>query len=301
MRVVEIQFAPWDKVYYFDPLDFVLRDGDKVIVKTELGVELGEVVGFAEIDEKEFAKGKNKEVEPTVKKETESEEETVGEAIIKPIIRKATSHDLEKEVGLSEKKKALDYLRSAKEKLNLPMKFIDVHFAFDGSRATFAFIADGRVDFRDLVKDLTRHFGRTVRLQQIGIRDEAKIMGDYGHCGKKLCCKSHLKELASITSDMAEIQQCSHRGSERISGICGRLMCCLSYEEKGYEEAAKNLPPIGTKVSVDGKKGKVVGHQILKQCVNVEFSGEKGEQSSIVEVDINRNKKKTPKEKITDF
>ena len=195
-------------------------------------------------------------------------------------------------VSFDEKKEALEVCRKTKDRHDLPMKFIDVHYSFDGSRVTFAFIADGRIDFRELVKDLTRHFGKTIRLQQIGIRDEAKIMGDVGHCGQRLCCRGHLKNLESITSEMADIQGCAHRGSDRISGVCGRLMCCLAYEQRGYEELVKNLPPIGAKVNVDGKRGIVVGHNPLKQAVKVEFQsdGENGGRV-VVEVDLNRHKK----------
>jgi len=296
MKVAEIQFVPWDKIYYFSLNNLDIEKSDKVIVKTELGTELGEVVGFAEIDEKIHMNEKEKNEEEN---KDSAEEENGGVAIddsgkleIKPIVRLATALDIDKLPSHMDKKKALDYVKKSKEKFELKMKFIDVHFSYDGSRITFAFIADGRVDFRELVKDLTRHFGRTIRLQQIGIRDEAKIMGDYGHCGKKLCCRGHLKELSSITSEMAELQQCSHRGSDRISGVCGRLMCCLNYEQNGYNELANNLPAIGAKVNVDGKKGVVVGRHILKQSVDVEFVTKKGEDKVVVEVDINRNKKK---------
>src|SRR3989339_347796 len=215
MQIAQIQFSSWDKVYNFSFSDDLnVEINDSVVVKTELGMEIGVVVCI-----------------------------------------------------LSEKE-----IKEAKDKFNLSMKFIGVHFSFDGSRITFAFIADGRVDFRELVKELTRHFGRTIRLQQIGIGDEAKIMGDYGHCGKELCCRGHLKNLCSITSEMAEIQQCAHRGSERISGICGRLMCCLAYDQCGYEQLSQKLPPMGIKVNVDGKRGVIVGHHILKQSVDVQFS-----------------------------
>jgi cell fate regulator YaaT (PSP1 superfamily) len=208
------------------------------------------------------------------------------------VVRKATANDLEKTVKLGEKQGALDYAKKMKDKYELAMKFFDVHFSFDGSRMTFAFIADGRIDFRELVKEMTRHFGRTIRLQQIGIRDEAKIMGDFGHCGQTLCCRRFLKEFNSITSEMAEIQQCSHRGSERISGACGRLMCCLFYEQPGYEELSKKMPPLGAMVNVDGKRGEVVGIHTLKQTVDVKFPGDKDEDGVIVEVDLNRKNKK---------
>jgi len=284
MKVAEIQFVSWDKVYYFLLSDLDLKQGNKVIVKTELGTELGDVLGFAEVDEREFvAEG--------------SEVADDERRIIKPILRLANADDLSREVSLDEKREAIDYCRDLKDRHTMPMKIIDAHFSYDGSRITFAFIADGRVDFRELVKDLTRHFGKTIRLQQIGIRDEARIMGDVGHCGKTLCCKGHLKQLTSITSEMAELQQCSHRGSDRISGICGRLMCCLSYEQKGYEENAKKMPPIGTKVNVDGKRGTIIGHHILKESVDVEFGAEKGESRMVTEVSLNRNKKKESEKK----
>lgn len=300
MKVAEVQFVAWDKVYYFDPVDLGLKTGDQVIVKTELGMELGEIVGFKELDVKDLEQpaDANENSEDGIIKEAAPDDQTAEEkarnkkAVIKPILRKANLQDLDKMPGLSEKKQALDFCKIQKEKLAMPMKFFDVHFSYDGSRITFAFIADGRIDFRELVKNLTRHFGKTIRLQQVGIRDEAKIMGDVGHCGRTLCCSEHLKELTSITSEMAELQQCSHRGSERISGLCGRLMCCLNHEQSGYEELAKKMPAIDAKVNVDGKRGKIVGHHVLKQSVDVEFNAENGEGSTIVEVDLNRNKKK---------
>ncbi|MDD5290942.1 MAG: regulatory iron-sulfur-containing complex subunit RicT [Patescibacteria group bacterium] len=287
MKMVQVQFAPWDKIYNFDQADLTLVLGDNVIVKTDLGMEIGKVVGFAEAEETELVDEKIPDKESG---EEEKNQET--KKAIKPIIRKATPLDLGKRASSKDKEEALEYCRKMVEKNQLEMKLVDVNFSFDGSKVTFAFIADGRVDFRELVKDLTRHFNKTIRLYQIGIRDEAKIKGDYGPCGRQLCCKRFLGDLASITSEMAEVQQVVHRGSERISGMCGRLMCCLAFEEKGYEELAKNMPPLGTKVNVDGKRGTVVGHHILKQSVRVQFPGEKGEEGGIVEVDLNRNKKK---------
>lgn len=280
MKIAKVQFVPWDKIYDFSSEDFELDIGDRVIVNTELGTEMGEVVEFGEIKDVSTSSVKDSE--------QETDKEKKEKRVIKPIARKATAADLEKLPTAKEKKEALQYCKKMKEKLDLPMKFIDAHFSFDGSRITFIFIADGRVDFRDLVKELTRHFGRTIRLQQIGIRDEAKIMGDYGHCGRGLCCQGHLKELASITSELSDLQQCSHRGSERISGICGRLMCCLAYEQAGYEELAKKLPPRDSSITVDGKKGKVIGHHVLKQTVDVLFPGDNGESGTVVEVDINK-------------
>lgn len=296
MKIAQIKFVSWDKEYNFSLNGLELELGDKVIVKTELGMELGEIVGFTDVDPKKVKIEELQEVKTAseaIPEDTSTTNQEVSDKIIKPIIRKVTLHDLDKMPSPKSKKEALEVCHKVKDKHNLPMKFVDVHFSYDGSRITFAFIADGRVDFRELVKELTRSFGKSIRLQQIGIRDEAKIMGDIGHCGKGLCCRGHLRQLESINSEMAELQDCSHRGSDRISGICGRLMCCLAYEQVGYEELAKRLPPLGTKVNVDGKRGVVIGHHTLKQSVDVEFKegGDNGTRI-VTEVDLNRNNKK---------
>lgn len=288
MRIAQVQFSPWDKIYSFKAEDASVVDGAMVIVDTEFGLEIGKVIGIFELsdDGKMECECPNKSKSCCANKpviETGKE--------IKSVVRNADKSDLEKLPKESEKQEALIACKKMAEKYDLPMKIVDVHFSYDGSRMTFAFISDGRVDFRELVKDLTRHFKRNIRLHQIGIRDEAKIMGDCGHCGRKLCCRGFLDDLTSITSEMADVQQCGHRGSDRLSGVCGRLMCCLAYEEKGYEDMTKNMPPIGAKVSVDGKRGVVVGHHVLKQSVDVEFAEEKGEGKIRVEVDLNRNKK----------
>ncbi len=284
MKLAQVQFAPWDKAYNFslNGLDVALRD--KVIVKTELGVEMGEVVRLIDAPSGEDSFAGEECACPSKHKCPHRE--------IKPILRKATSLDLENIAGEEEINKTVDYCKKQAEKHGLAMKVIDAHFSFDSSRLTFAFIADGRVDFRELVKDLTRHFNRAIRLHQVGTRDEAKVTGDCGPCGRPLCCGRFLKDLSSITSEMAELQQCAHRGSDRLSGVCGRLKCCLAYEIEGYSELARDLPAIGARVNVDGKRGTVVGHHILKQSVNVEFPGEKdGERSIVVEVDLKRNRK----------
>jgi len=274
MRVVQVQFSSWDKKYNFDAAEIDLKVGDKVIVKTELGVELGRVVGFNDL--------------PEVKVKTED-----GEAAqeIKKIIRKAEPDDLKKLPNEKQKKKDFIYCKKIIEKYQLPMKLVDVHYSFDDARITFPFIADSRIDFRELVKDLTKHFSRSIRLQQIGIRDEARFCGDFGHCGRALCCARFLGDLNSITSEMAELQQCVHRGSERISGICGRLMCCLSYEEDGYKKLAENLPPVDSLVKVEGRKGRVLARYILKQTVKVLLDEGNGEAGGVVEVEVGKVKK----------
>lgn len=268
MNIVQVQFAQWDKIYDFDQSDFNLIIGNKVIVKTELGVELGIVVGFKKIDQ------------PKSGQDLE----------IKLIIRKATEADLKKIPDEKQKKEDLIYCKKIISKYSLLMKVIDIHYFFDNSKLTVAFVADSRVDFRELVKELTRHFNRTIRLQQIGIRDEAKIIGDFGHCGRQLCCKKFLKDITSITSEMAEIQQCAHRGSDRISGICGRLMCCLAYEDEGYKKLRDNLPLIDSEVKIDGKKGRVIKQHILKQTVGVLLERKKGEKGDVVEIEAKKLK-----------
>ncbi|MDO8592139.1 MAG: regulatory iron-sulfur-containing complex subunit RicT [bacterium] len=269
MKAVQIQFVPWDKKYNFDPADLAVKIGDQVIVKTELGVELGKAVGFIDLPETEPPAG------------TEPVE-------VKKIIRLAAPADSEKLPGAKQKQIDFGYCKDLIAKYRLAMKLVDIHYSFDESKITFPFIAETRIDFRELVKDLTKHFGRNIRLQQIGIRDEARHCGDFGHCGRPLCCGQFLGELSSITSEMAEVQQCVHRGSDRISGICGRLMCCLSFEEQGYKKMAEKLPALDSEVRVDGKKGRVVAHHILKQTVGVFFSGRNGEGGEVVEVEVGR-------------
>ncbi len=298
MKVAEIQFVSWDKGYFSALPDFPVEAGDRVIVKTDLFEDLGEIINIKEIDDKEVLAKDDSEDKQNVINDTVATDENISEEDnnnrkikLSTIVRKATSHDWEKLPSIKDKNQAISFCAKMKNRHQLPMKIVDAHFSFDGSRLTFAFIADGRVDFRALVKDLTRHFNRTIRLQQIGIRDEARIMGDVGHCGQPLCCRSHLKELVSITSEMAELQECSHRGSDRISGVCGRLLCCLAYEEEGYEEIAKKMPEIGKKVSYKGQKGVVVARHILKRTIEVEFPSANGEPPNIIEINLQKERK----------
>lgn len=267
MRVAQIQFSKWDKIYHFSAGNLPLKKGSRVIVETEMGQELGEVAGFEEISDDRAA----------------TENENGDKRELKPILRLATEDDLARLPSAKEKLEAMVICRQMIEKRELPMKLIDAAFSFSGNRLNFAFIADGRVDFRELVKDLTSHFNKLIRLTQIGIRDEARFAGDCGHCGRQLCCRGFLRDFSSIGSEMAEAQQVIHRGSERISGVCGRLMCCLSYEYEGYKSLAANLPAIGEKVTVDGKKGTVVGCHVLKQTIELEIIDSK-EGRTVIEV-----------------
>ncbi|NQT50282.1 stage 0 sporulation protein [Candidatus Kuenenbacteria bacterium] len=267
MKIAEIQFSSWDKVYYFSIGEEKLDINDYVVVETKLGIEMGKVVGFTELSEDEIAKLPDP---------------------IKPITRKASREDLD--VALKQKQQkasAFEECRALIKKHSLPIKLVDVHFAFDDARITFAFIADGRVDFRDLLKELIKRFKKNIRLQQLGIRDEIKITGDIGCCGRNLCCQSFYKDLGNVTSDLADLQQIAHRGSERLSGVCGRLKCCLTYEKDHYNELADKLPMIGEKIKTEHGRGEVIGWHVLKQSVDVLLD----DKDTIVEVSILKENK----------
>ncbi len=264
MRVACIQFISWDKVYYFDPGELKLVEGDFVIVETQLGIDMGKVISFEDI-----------------KPEPDQE--------IKTIERLATKEDLKKRLELNKAKD--ETLKNCKNMINkhdLPMKLVDVHFSFDEQRITFAFIAQGRVDFRELVKDLTRYYQKNIRLQQLGIRDEMKMGGDIGPCGMRLCCQSFVKELGNITSDLAEEQQISHRGSERLSGCCGRLRCCLAFEKDVYRDLIEKMPPIGSKVKTESGKGEVIGWHTLRQTVDVKIFDKNESEGVVIELPLDK-------------
>src|SRR3989338_79637 len=201
MKVIEVQFHPLAKPYWFDPEYHELKLGDAVIVKTDLGVEMGKIVALKDINQDE----------------SEARE-------IKPVLRKANLSDLEK---VAEKNKHrendLAICRALIEKHGLDMKITDIHYSFDGGRLTFYFTAVNRIDFRELVKELTHYFQKSIRLYQIGVRDEARSLGEIGPCGKTLCCKSFLNKLNQINAGYSHVQQIAHRGSERLAGVCGRL------------------------------------------------------------------------------
>jgi cell fate regulator YaaT (PSP1 superfamily) len=270
MIVAGVRFHNQDKNYDFDSAGLDLALGDIVVVETEIGIESGKV---ASIEKKpDDAKSREK---------------------LKPVLRKATTTDLEKIKKYDKKvEEAVAYCRKTVSKLGLEMKLVDAHFAFDGSRVTFYFTADSRIDFRELVKDLTRNFQKSVRLQQIGSRDAAAKIGDYGICGRKLCCAKFLKEFESITLDTARVQQMEHRGSDRLSGCCGRLMCCLLYEAKTYKELASKMPEMGEEVLTKNGSGRVISRNILKQEVQVRFNKEDKRENFKI-ADIKWKSKKT--------
>lgn len=252
MKVFQVQCAPWDRVHLYTAEGYDIKQKDYVIVKTDLGIDIVRVIGILEYSSQEI--------------------QQLGD--IQPIVRKASESDIEK-MNEREKTKQDDYKVCLDfiKKRNLDMKLIDVHYSYDSGRLTFAFIAEARVDFRDLVKDLTKYFHKSIRLQQLGVRDAARFAGDVGPCSKELCCKKYLKSLSNVTTDMAELQQVAHRGSERLSGVCGRLKCCLSYELDIYKKNVKDMPPIGSSVKTEDKEGKVTGWHILKRTIDLQIQG----------------------------
>lgn len=247
-RVAGIQFNPWDQVYHFDPQDIKLKVGDKVIVKTDTSMELGDVVSVSEI-----------------------EPDSLDGPMI-TIIRKANHDDVKKVESLTDKKKIImSQAKSLVDQSGLDMKIVDCYFSYDGGKITFVFTAEGRVDFRDLVKNMSRQFQKSIRLQQVGIRDEARKLGGMGACGRELCCKKFLTNLNSVSTDYARLQQVHNRGSDRISGACGRLMCCLSYELEYYQEESKKFPKIDSMVKTRQGEGKVISYNVPKGTVSVQI------------------------------
>lgn len=246
-KVIGVRFRKAGKVYYFSPGDNEIKNGDHVIVETARGVEYGYVVlGSHEVEDK-------KVVQP-----------------LKPVLRMASPED--EEIERTNKEKEKEAFRICLEKIKkheLEMKLIDTEYTFDNNKILFYFTADGRIDFRELVKDLASVFKTRIELRQIGVRDETKIRGGIGICGRPLCCSSYLSEFIPVSIKMAKEQNLSLNPS-KISGVCGRLMCCLKYEEETYEELNSRLPNIGDYVTTDdGLKGEVYSVSILRQLVKV--------------------------------
>ena len=247
INVIGVRFRKAGKVYFFDPAGMEIKTGDHVIVETARGIEFGYVVlGSREVEEK-------KVVQP-----------------LKPVIRMANKSDEEIEKRNKEKEK--EAFRICLEKIKkheLQMKLIDAEYTFDNNKVLFYFTADGRIDFRELVKDLAAVFKTRIELRQIGVRDETKIMGGIGICGRPLCCHSYLSEFIPVSIKMAKEQNLSLNPT-KISGVCGRLMCCLKNEEETYEVLNSKLPNVGDYVTTeDGLKGEVHSVSVLRQTVKV--------------------------------
>ncbi|WP_394524129.1 PSP1 domain-containing protein [Lacrimispora sinapis] len=247
IKVIGVRFRNAGKIYYFDPTDLEIKTGDHVIVETARGIEYGYVVlGCREVEDE-------KVIQP-----------------LKPVIRMATKADDEVEKRNHEKEK--DAFKICKEKIKkhgLQMKLIDAEYTFDNNKVLFYFTADGRIDFRELVKDLASVFKTRIELRQVGVRDETKIVGGIGICGRTLCCHSYLSEFIPVSIKMAKEQNLSLNPT-KISGVCGRLMCCLKNEEETYEELNSKLPNVGDFVTTDDNlKGEVHSVSVLRQLVKV--------------------------------
>ena len=257
-KVIGVKFKNTAKVYYFAPADpnEVYEEKSGVVVETAKGLEFGTVVfGVKEVSDSEI-------VHP-----------------LKPIVRKATEKDL-KTVKDNEKKipEAMDFAQEKIAELGLEMKLIGCEYAFDGKKIVFFFTADGRVDFRELVKLLASRFHLRIELRQVGIRDETKILGGIAPCGRTCCCASCMSEFGKVSIKMAK-NQGLHLNPSKISGLCGRLMCCLEYENDYYAEACKKVPKIGGTVGTPEGNGVVISNDMLKMISKVKIS--KGDGSEV--------------------
>ncbi len=248
IKVVGVRFRGGGKVYYFDPADIELKRDDQVIVETARGVEIGTVL----LVDKEIT------------------EDQVPGGTLKKIMRKATDADKEKAVKNKEKEK--EAFRIGEEKIayrQLDMKLVGTEYTFDNNKLIFYFTADGRIDFRELVKDLASVFHTRIELRQIGVRDETRLMGGMGMCGRELCCRTYLADFAPVSIKMAKEQNLSLNPT-KISGLCGRLMCCLKNEQETYEYLNSRLPGINDIVTTpEGEKGTVQSVNVLRQMVRV--------------------------------
>jgi cell fate regulator YaaT (PSP1 superfamily) len=252
--VVGVRFKKVGKIYYFDPLDIEFEQFDPVIVETVRGIEYGEIALTARVVD---------------------EEEMV--APVKPVIRKATETDTMEFNKLKQNEQdAKEIFITKAKKHKLEMKLIDVEYTFDQKKAIFYFTAEGRVDFRELVKDLASIFKVRIELRQIGVRDEAKIFKGLGVCGRTTCCAQWLGDFTPVSIKMAKEQNLS-LNSTKISGICGRLLCCLTYEQEFYEEVSKKLPKVGQRVITADGEGEVFKLSILEETVFVKIQVNKDE------------------------
>lgn len=277
IKVIGVRFRTAGKIYFFDPLDFQVNRDDHVIVETARGIEYGTVVSAPrEVED-------DKVIQP-----------------LKPVLRIASERDIAQEAANKEKEKeAFKICLEKIRKHGLEMKLIDAEYTFDNNKVLFYFTADGRIDFRELVKDLASVFKTRIELRQIGVRDETKIVGGIGICGRPLCCHTHLSEFIPVSIKMAKEQNLSLNPT-KISGVCGRLMCCLKHEEETYEELNRRLPNVGDHVTTeDGLKGEVQSVNVLRQLVKVVV--EVGDEKEIHEYkvdDLHFKKKRGKREKL---
>ncbi len=275
-EIVGIRFKKIGKIYFFDAQGIKLKKGENAIVETARGIELGEVaIENRNIDE-------NKIVAP-----------------LKPVIRVATKDD-EKRYAENDAKAQEAYAMCEKKikEHNLDMKLVDVEYTFDNTKLLFYFTADGRIDFRDLVRDLAAIYKTRIELRQIGVRDEVKMLGGYGSCGRELCCCNHLSDLNPVSIKMAKEQGLSLNPA-KISGVCGRLMCCLKHEQNVYEEKLSRLPSVGAIVKTADGTGTVEEVEVLKEIVKVKIEKDGNTSKKpykLQDIEIIKNKRRREKE-----
>lgn len=248
---IGVIFRKNGRIHYYDSNNISVNVGDKVICHLEDSLEIGEVVAPPQnIDEEEISTPLSK------------------------VIRRATHYDLSvDEINKKKEKEGIKKFEKLADKYNLPMKLVNVHVLFDKSKMIFYFTSEKRVDFREMVKELASTFKMRIELRQIGVRDEAKIIGGLGPCGRKLCCKSFLKDFDSISIKMAKDQNLP-LNPLKISGICGRLMCCLKYEYEDYKKFMREAPELGARVKTSVGAGTICNYEPLKNCVIVELETE---------------------------
>ena len=262
-KVIGVRFRTAGKIYFFSPGEFEIKQGDHVIVETARGIEYGRVVSAPK----------------------EVDDDSVVQSF-KSLILIATEHD-EKTVekNRQKEKEAFKICQEKIRKHGLDMKLIEAEYTFDNNKVIFYFTADGRVDFRELVKDLATIFKTRIELRQIGVRDEAKMLGGLGPCGRPMCCSTFLGDFASVSIKMAKEQNLSLNPT-KISGICGRLMCCLNYEQSTYEDIRKRIPKVGSIVKTEGGTGVVVSNNIIKESVKVKLKCKKTEDEVLEDYKI---------------
>ena len=280
-EIVGVKFKKIGKIYFFDADNIKLKKGDGVIVETARGIEYGEVA----------IENRNVEEEKIV-------------APLKNVLRIATEED--KKTYMENEERAKEAYETCVRKIaehKLDMKLVDVEYTFDNTKLLFYFTADGRIDFRDLVKDLAAIYKTRIELRQIGVRDEVKMLGGYGMCGRELCCCKHLSDLNPVSIKMAKEQGLSLNPT-KISGVCGRLMCCLKHEQDVYEEKLSRLPNVGATVKTPDGVGTVEDVEVLKEVVKVKVEKEGNIQKKSYElekIEILKNKKRREREEDVNF
>ena len=263
MKIVGVKLTENGKVYFFDSSNVNVMIDDNVIVETEKGLQYGVVARILQ------------------------EDQIVSNMNYKSVLRKATKSDYKKHLSnLKDANRAIVKCNDLIQKYELDMRIIDCFFTFDREQLIFHFISDGRVDFRQLAKDLGAIFKTRIELRQVGIRDKAKEIGGFGPCGRKLCCNNFLTEFDSVSINMAKNQNLALNPT-KINGVCGRLLCCLKYENDNYTEYKKRLPSVGSKIKVDGREGKVLSVDVFKRQYNVLVG-----DNQIITVDVNDDSKK---------